>query len=62
MENTTEAETAKDWRQAWRAFAEQLSARPEAILVEVVVPVSRTKRRRIETRPFQGFGSPLGKF
>ncbi len=62
MENTTETETAKDWRQVWRAFAEQMGVRPEAARVEVVVPVSRTKRQRIETRPFQGFGSPQGKF
>ena len=62
MENTTETKTAKNWRKAWRAFAEQFSVHPEAALVEVVAPVSRTKRQRIETRPFQGFGSPQGKF
>ena len=60
MENATLTATAttSDWRQAWRAFAEQASRHSEATHDEVA------QATLVESRGgmFRGFGSPPGRF
>jgi hypothetical protein len=61
MENTDSTETAKDWRQAWRAFADEVSGRSWDTHDRPTL-TSRLRRQEVREGPFQGFDSPPGKF
>jgi hypothetical protein len=61
MENTDSTDTAKDWRQAWRAFADKVSGRFWDSH-NGATPTSRPRLQEIPEGPFQGFDSPPGKF
>jgi hypothetical protein len=58
MGNATKTETTKDWRPAWRAFAKQ--ARPK--LEDSNDDVAQASLEDVQDGPFQGFGSPPGRF
>jgi len=61
MESTDSTDTAKDWRQAWRAFADQVGGRSWDTH-NGATPISRPRRQEVREGPFQGFESPPGKF
>jgi len=61
MESTDSTHTAKDWRQAWRAFADQVGGRSRDT-DSGATPTSRTRPQEVREEPFQGFDSPAGKF
>ena len=61
MEKATATDTSEDWRQAWRAVTEKVSQRSKGTH-DQVMPTLRTRRQEVHEGPFQGFGSPPGKF
>ena len=61
MENTDSTNTAKDWRQACRTFADQVSGRSRDTHNGTTL-ASRPQRQEVQEGPFQGFDSPPGKF
>ena len=61
MENATTSETTKDWRPAWRAFAEQTRPKLEGSHGEVA-QASQVNLEESRDGTFRGFGSPQGKF
>ena len=61
MEKATATETSEDWRPTWRALADKVSQRSKSTH-DQVMPTLRTRRQEVHDGPFQGFGSPQGKF
>lgn len=61
MDNTDSTDSAKDWRQAWRAFADTVSGR-FSDSHNGATPTSRPRPQDFPEGPFHGFDSPPGKF
>ncbi|MCH8346576.1 MAG: hypothetical protein IIC87_06590 [Chloroflexi bacterium] len=61
MEKATSTETSEAWRQAWRAVTAKASQRSNDTH-DQVMPTLRARRQEVHDGPFQGFGSPPGKF
>jgi hypothetical protein len=61
MERDDIMDSARDWRQAWRAFADKVSARPSDSY-SGATPILRPRMQEVREGPFEGFDSPPGKF
>ncbi len=61
MEKATATETSENWRPAWRALTDKVSQRSKGTH-DQVMPTLQTRRQDVHEGPFQGFGSPPGKF
>ena len=61
MEKETATGTSEDWRQSWRDSTDKVSQRSKGTH-DHVMPTLRTRRQEVHDGPFQGFGSPPGKF
>jgi hypothetical protein len=61
MERDDISGSANDWRQAWRAFADKVSARPSDTY-SGATPMLGRRLQEVREGPFEGFDSPPGKF
>lgn len=61
MENTDTTDTAKDWRHAWRAFADKVNVRPPEFH-NGATSVLSPQLQEVREGSFEGFNSPPGKF
>ncbi len=61
MEEANRTETTKDWRPAWRAFAERTRPKFEGTHGEMAQALPPNLQENREG-PFPGFDSPPGRF